>query len=77
MFAIKIKQKALRKLAKLSGKQRQSMETVIVILKNDPYTFQKVDVCKPQGYENTYRIQNSRHNHKIVCQSQNSIEKKP
>jgi mRNA interferase RelE/StbE len=56
MFAIKIKRKALRKLAKLTEKQRQNIKTVILILKTDPIPFRKTDVCKLQGYENTYRI---------------------
>lgn len=56
MFAIKIKRKALRKLAKLNPKQKRNIKTIILILKNDPIPFKKVDVCKLQGYENTYRI---------------------
>jgi len=56
MFAIKIKRKALRKLAKLTEKQRQNIKTVILILKTDPIPFRKTDVCKLQGYGNTYRI---------------------
>ncbi|MEM3553822.1 MAG: type II toxin-antitoxin system RelE/ParE family toxin [Candidatus Bathyarchaeia archaeon] len=56
MFAIKIKRKALRKLEKLSEKQKQNIRTVILILKSDPIPFKKADVCKLQGYENTYRI---------------------
>ncbi len=56
MFAIKIKRKALRKLEKLNQKQKRNIETIILILKNDPIPFKKVDVCKLQGYESTYRI---------------------
>jgi mRNA interferase RelE/StbE len=56
MFAIKIKRKALRKLAKLTEKQKQNIKTVILTLKTDPIPFRKTDVCKLQGYENTYRI---------------------
>ncbi|MEM1552627.1 MAG: type II toxin-antitoxin system RelE/ParE family toxin [Candidatus Bathyarchaeia archaeon] len=56
MFAIKIKRKAFRKLEKLSEKQKQNIRTVILILKSDPIPFKKADVCKLQGYENTYRI---------------------
>lgn len=56
MFAIKIKRKALRKLEKLTQKQKQNIKTVILILKTDPIPFRKADVCKLQGYENTYRI---------------------
>ncbi|MEM0058698.1 MAG: type II toxin-antitoxin system RelE/ParE family toxin [Candidatus Bathyarchaeia archaeon] len=56
MFAVKIKRKALRKLEKLSAKQRQDIKTIIMILKSDPIPFKKVDVCKLQGYDNTYRI---------------------
>jgi mRNA interferase RelE/StbE len=56
MFAIKIKRKALRKLAKLTEKQKQNIKTVILTLKTDPIPFRKNDVCKLQGYENTYII---------------------
>lgn len=56
MFAIKIKRKALRKLAKLTEKQKQNIKTVILILKTDPIPFKKTDVCKLHGYDNTYRI---------------------
>ncbi|MEM3700672.1 MAG: type II toxin-antitoxin system RelE/ParE family toxin [Candidatus Bathyarchaeia archaeon] len=56
MFAVKIKRKALRKLEKLNQKQKRNIETIILILKNDPIPFKKVDVCKLQGYESTYRI---------------------
>jgi len=56
MFAIKIKRKALRKLEKLSQKQKQNIKTVILSLKTDPIPFKKADVCKLQGYDNTYRI---------------------
>jgi mRNA interferase RelE/StbE len=56
MFAIKIKRKALRKLEKLHQKQKRNIKAIILILKNDPIPFKKVDVCKLQGYESTYRI---------------------
>jgi mRNA interferase RelE/StbE len=56
MFAIKIKRKALRKLAKLTQKQKLNIKTIILILKNDPVPFKKVDICKLQGYNSTYRI---------------------
>jgi len=56
MFAIKIKRKALRKIAKLTEKQKQNIKMVILTLKTDPIPFRKADVCKLQGYENTYRI---------------------
>ncbi|MGB9684773.1 MAG: type II toxin-antitoxin system RelE family toxin [Candidatus Bathyarchaeales archaeon] len=56
MFAIKIKRKAFRKLEKLGAKQKQNIKRVILILKIDPIPFKKADVCKLQGYDNTYRI---------------------
>jgi mRNA interferase RelE/StbE len=56
MFAIKIKRRALRKLAKLNQKQKRNIETLILILKDDPIPFKKADVCKLQGYDSTYRI---------------------
>jgi len=56
MFAIKIKRKALRKLAKLNQKQKRNIKALIIILKTDPIPFKKADVCKLQGYDSTYRI---------------------
>jgi mRNA interferase RelE/StbE len=56
MFAIKIKRKALRKLAKIDDGQKQKIKPVILILKNDPIPFKKVDICKLKGYSNMYRI---------------------
>ena len=56
MFNTKIKRNALRKLAKLNQKQKRNIETLILILKNDPIPFKKADVCKLQGYDSTYRI---------------------
>ena len=56
MFAIKIKRKALRKLAKLTQKQKLNIRTIILLLKSDPVPFKKADVCKLQGYDSAYRI---------------------
>lgn len=56
MFNIKIKRKALRTLAKLDEKRKRKIKTVVLILKNDPIPFRRVDICKLKGYENTYRI---------------------
>jgi mRNA-degrading endonuclease RelE of RelBE toxin-antitoxin system len=56
MFNIKIKRKALKKLVKLDNKQKQKTKTIILILKNDPIPFKKADICKLNGYDNTYRI---------------------
>jgi len=56
MFTIKIKRKALRKLAKLNQEQKRNIETIILILKTDPIPFKKADICKLQGYDSTYRI---------------------
>jgi len=46
MFTIKIKRKALRKLERLSEKQKRKIKTAILILKNDPIPFRKMDICK-------------------------------
>jgi len=56
MFNIKIKRKALRKLTKLDGKRKRRIKRTVLILKNDPIPFRKLDVCKLRGYDNTYRI---------------------
>jgi len=56
MFAINIKRKALRKLAELDPKQKHIIEQAVLILKNDPIPFKKVDVCKLKGYWDVYRI---------------------
>jgi len=66
MFTIKIKRKALRKLAKLDPKQKRNIETLILILKDDPIPFKKADVCKLRGYDSTYRIRTG--NLRIVYQ---------
>jgi len=66
MFTIKIKRKALRKLAKLNQKQKRNIGTIILILKNDPIPFKKTDVCKLRGYDSTYRIRTG--NLRIVYQ---------
>jgi mRNA-degrading endonuclease RelE of RelBE toxin-antitoxin system len=41
MFTIKIKRKALRKLAKLNQKQKRNIKTLIIILKTDPIPFKR------------------------------------
>jgi len=56
MFNIKIKRKALKTLAKLDEKRKRKIKTVVLILKNDPIPFRRVDICKLKGYENTYSI---------------------
>ena len=56
MFTINIKRKALRKLARLDQKQKHKIKITILILKNDPIPFRKIDICKLKGYENIYRI---------------------
>ncbi len=66
MFAINIKRKALKKLSKLDQKQKRNIETIILILKTDPVPFKKADVCKLQGYNDTYRIRTG--NIRIVYQ---------
>jgi mRNA interferase RelE/StbE len=66
MFAIKIKRKAQRKLEKLDQKHKQTIRTILLILKNDPIPFKKADVCKLKGYDSTYRIRTG--NHRIVYQ---------
>jgi mRNA interferase RelE/StbE len=68
MFTINIKRKALKKLAKLNPKQKQHIEHIILILKNDPIPYKKTDICKLQGYKNTYRIRTG--NIRIVYQVQ-------
>jgi len=56
MFNIKIKRRALRRLAKLDEKRKRRIRRIVLILKNDPIPFRRVDVCKLKGYDNTYRI---------------------
>lgn len=56
MFNIKIKRKALRRLAKLDEKRKRKIKRIVLILKNDPIPFRRVDICKLKGYDNTYRI---------------------
>lgn len=56
MFSVKIKGKALRRLAKLDEKRKRKIKEIVLILKTYPIPFRKVDVCKLKGYDNTYRI---------------------
>ena len=56
MFNIKIKRRALRRLAKLDEMRRRRIRRIVLVLKNDPIPFRRVDVCKLKGYDNTYRI---------------------
>ncbi len=56
MFTIKIKRKALRNLAKIGPEQKRHIKEAILLLKNDPIPFKKVDICKLKGYDNVYRI---------------------
>ena len=43
MFNIKIKRKVLRTLARLDGKRKRKIKTVVLILKNDPIPFRRAD----------------------------------
>lgn len=56
MFNIKIKRKALRRLTKLDEKRKRKIKRIVLILKSDPIPFRRVDICKLEGYDNTYRI---------------------
>lgn len=56
MFTIEIKRKALRKLAKLDRKRKETIREIVSILKLDPIPFRKADVSKLKGYNNVYRI---------------------
>jgi mRNA interferase RelE/StbE len=56
MFTVKIKRKALKNLAKIDQEQKRHLKETILLLKNDPIPFKKIDICKLKGYDNTYRI---------------------
>jgi mRNA interferase RelE/StbE len=56
MFAVKIKRKALKNLAKIDQEQKRHLKETILLLKIDPLPFKKTDICKLKGYDNTYRI---------------------
>jgi len=56
MFAVKIKRKALKNLAKIDLEQKRNLKETILLLKTDPLPFKKTDICKLKGYPNTYRI---------------------
>jgi mRNA interferase RelE/StbE len=56
MFTVKIKRKALKNLAKIDQEQKRHLKETILLLKNDPLPFKKTDICKLEGYDNTYRI---------------------
>lgn len=56
MFTVEVKRRALRKLEELDEKRKKRLEEIIILLKDDPIPFRKVDLSKLKGYENIYRI---------------------
>jgi len=56
MFTVEVKRRALRKLEKLDEKRKRKLEEIIMVLKEDPVPFRKMDLCKLRGYHNEYRI---------------------
>ena len=55
-FEIEIKRKALRGIEDLQENRKSEVREVLLLLKEDPVPFRKMDVIKLQGYENVYRI---------------------
>ena len=49
MFRVEAKRRALRALAKLTIKRKNRIKEVILILKNDPIPFRRLDVAKLKG----------------------------
>ncbi len=56
MFAVEVKRRVLRKLDELDEKRKSRLKEIIILLKDDPIPFRKVDLSKLKGYENIYRI---------------------
>ena len=49
MFRVEAKRRVLRALTKLSIKRKSRIKEVILILKNDPIPFRRLDVAKLKG----------------------------
>jgi mRNA interferase RelE/StbE len=56
VFTVEVKRRALRKLEELDEKRKKRLKEIIILLKDDPIPFRKVDLSKLKGYENIYRI---------------------
>jgi len=46
---------------KIDQEQKSHLKETVLLLKTDPLSFKKTDICKLKGYDNSYRI---RINHK-------------
>jgi mRNA interferase RelE/StbE len=55
-FTVEIKRKALKFIEGLDHRRKQTIRETILILKEDPVPFRKVDVAKLKGFESTYRV---------------------
>ncbi len=55
-FAVEIKRKTLKSIEGFDDKRKLAVRSVVLILKNDPVPFRKLDVVKLKGYDNIYRI---------------------
>ena len=49
MFTVEVKRRALRKLEKLDEKRKSKLRKVILVLKEDPVPFRKMDISKLRG----------------------------
>ncbi|MDG6904403.1 MAG: type II toxin-antitoxin system RelE/ParE family toxin [Nitrososphaerota archaeon] len=55
-FEIEIKRRALREIEDLQENRKSEIRELLLLLKDDPVPFRKMDVVKLHGYENVYRI---------------------
>lgn len=55
-FTVEIKRKALKFIEVLDYKRKQTVRETVLLLKDDPVPFRRLDVVKLKGYDNIYRI---------------------
>ena len=49
MFTVEVKRRALRKLEELDEKRKKRLKEIIILLKDYPLPFRKVDLSKLKG----------------------------
>ena len=54
VFTVDVKRRALRRLEELDEKRKKKLKEVIILLKDDPIPFRRMDVSKLKGYDNEY-----------------------
>lgn len=55
-FTVEIKRRALRTIEELDQERKKVVQDALLVLKDDPVPFRRMDVVKLRGYDNIYRI---------------------